>query len=134
MVDPLLVSIAAALAGRTVAAAASGSTSALRSLLDIVKKKFDRDPQAADALRAAQAEPDHSERVETLGAALSQAAEDDPEFAKQLFSLWDRAAKQLHADRGGVVNEISGSVGGHVVQARDITGGVSFGGPPRPGG
>lgn len=130
MADPLLVSIAVALADRVAVA----GTSALRSLFELVKKKFDRDPEATDALTAAQAEPDSNERVETLSAALSKAAQDDPEFATRMFSLWDRAAGELRADRGGVVNQVSGQVSGQVVQARDITGGVSFGSPPRQGG
>ena len=134
MVDPLLVSIAAALAGKTAAAAASGGAAALRALVDLVKKKFDRDPEAADALRAAQSEPDRHDRVETLSVALSRAAQDDPEFAQRMLTLWNRATNELRADHGSVVNQISGTVSGHVVQARDITGGVSFGSLPEPGG
>jgi multidrug resistance efflux pump len=132
MPDPILVAIAAALAGKAAVAAASGGASALRSMLDLVKRKFSTDPEAAKALDDAQAQPEDDGKIDALGAALDRAARDDPEFAQQLRSLWgqaqgDQAQVELIAHHDGVVNQVSGTVGGHVVQARDITGGVSLG-------
>lgn len=75
MLDPILVSIAAALAGK-------GAT----GLYELVKKKF-----AAD-----------------------------------LRAIWGHVLTQQRADNGGVVNGITGTVTGNVLQARDIEGGVSF--------
>jgi hypothetical protein len=130
MPDPFLVAIAAALAGKTAGAAASRGASAFRSLVSLVRRKFGTGSAAAASLDAAQAEPD-DEKVAALGEALETAARDDPEFAERLKSLWGQVQNELRADRGGVVNEVSGTVGGHAVQARDITGGVSFGEVPR---
>jgi hypothetical protein len=130
MPDPFLVAIAAALAGKTAGAAASRGASAFRSLMSLVRRKFETDGGGAEVLDAARAEPD-DEKVAALGAALEAAARDDPGFAEQLRSLWGQVQNELRADRGGVVNEVSGTVGGHAVQARDITGGVSFGEVPR---
>jgi hypothetical protein len=132
MPDPILVAIAAALAGKAAVAVASGGASALRSMLDVVKRKFSADPEAARALDDARAQPDDDEKIDALGTALDKAARADPGFAQQLHSLWGQAQwgqaqTELIADHGGVVNTVSGSVGGHVVQARDITGGVSLG-------
>ena len=131
MPDPVLVAIAAALAGKAAGSAASGGASALRSLLELVRKKFASRPEAEQALQAAQSVQERAENVDRLGAALAQAVEEDPRFGERLFSLWDRASTELSADRGGVINEVSGTVSGHVVQARDVTGGISFGEVPR---
>jgi hypothetical protein len=40
--------------------------------------------------------------------------------------VWREMTVAQQADRGGVVNQVSGNVSGKVVQARDIEGGVSF--------
>jgi len=131
MPDPVLVAIAAALAGKAAVTVASSGASALRSMFDLVKRKFAAEPGAANALEAARAEPEDSERIDALTRALEEATRRDPQFAEQLRALWGEARSEQRADRGGVINEVSGTVGGHVVQARDITGGVSFGEPPR---
>lgn len=133
MPDPVLVAIATALAGKAAASLASGGASALRSLVELVKVKFTGQPNAERALQAAQSDPGEA-NIDRLGAALAGAAEEDPRFDQQLRSLWDKATTELHADRGGVINDVSGTVRGHAVLARDIQGGVSFGNLPRQGG
>ena len=138
MPDPILVAIAAALAGKAAGAVAGGGGSALRSLVDLVRRRFAGDAEVLDAIEsdapgASDASDTTDERADVLVTALDRAATDDPEFAERLRTLWDQARTELHADRGGVVNEVSGTVSGHVVQARDVTGGISFGDAPRRG-
>jgi hypothetical protein len=133
MADPVLIAVATALAGKAAGAIASGGAAALRSLLDLVKAKFAGRPDAEQALQAAHDEPQRTENVDRLAAALEEVAAADPEFGEQLRSLWDRASAELHADHGGVINEVSGTVGGNVVQARDVAGSISFGNTPRQG-
>lgn len=115
MPDPILVSIAAALAGK-------GAT----GLYDLVKKKFAGSPQATRALDDVEGSPPDSPEVHALGEELTRAESSDPQFAADLRAMWGHVLTQQRADNGGVVNGITGTVSGNVLQARDIEGGVSF--------
>ncbi|MGH3858697.1 hypothetical protein [Actinokineospora sp.] len=113
MPEPVLVSIAAALAGKSV-----------MSLYDLVKRKFSARAEAKAALEAAEGAAPGSDEVKALAVELERAAAGDQVFSDELRSLW--VATQQHADNGAVNNQISGNVSGKVVQARDIEGNVSF--------
>lgn len=115
MPDPILVSIAAALAGK-------GAT----GLYDLVKKKFAGSPQALGCLDGAEGSPPDSPEVHALSEELAKAESLDPQFTADLRAIWGRVSTRQRADHGGVVNGITGTVGGNVLQARDIEGGVSF--------
>ncbi|HVV09156.1 hypothetical protein [Amycolatopsis sp.] len=108
MPEPILISIATAL-----------STKAATTLFELVKKKFSKDPKAAAELEAAS--PDKPETISAVAERLEAAGKEDPEFAAALRSEWSQ-----HAESGGVTNQVSGTVQGNVVQARDIQGGISF--------
>lgn len=113
MVEPIMTAVATALA-----------TKAATGLYDLVKKAFARNPKDAAALAAATgAEPD-SPQVAALAESLAAADAADPEFAATLRAEWARVSQ--HADHGGVTNQVSGTVTGNVVQARDIHGNISF--------
>lgn len=116
MVEPILVSIATALA-----------TKAAGSLYDLVRKAFTRHrPAAVAELEAAQGAAPESAPVRVLAERLAEVSAADPEFAGQLRAEWARVDVSQQADNGGVTNSITGSVTGKVVQARDIQGGISF--------
>lgn len=59
-------------------------------------------------------------------------------FAVEVRRLWAEIDGQRVGNYGNVVNKISGTATGHVAQARDVHGGISFGLPsaaprePRP--
>lgn len=111
MPEPILVSIAAALAAKSAT-----------SLYELVKRKFTGRKEATAALEAAENATPDSPQVATLAAHLAAAESEDPAFGVELRHTW----QQVNADHGGVVNQITGNVSGKVVQARDIEGGVSF--------
>lgn len=111
MPEPILVSIAAALA-----------TKSATSLYDLVKRRFAGHKEAEAALEAAGDSPPDSPDVATLAAHLAAAEVEDPAFGAALRRTW----QQVSASRGGVVNQITGNVSGKVVQARDIEGDISF--------
>lgn len=111
MPEPVLVSIAAALAAKSVA-----------SLYDLVKRRFAGRQDATAALEAAEGAAAGSPEVTTLATHLATAEADDPSFAAELRNTWQRVS----ADRGAVVNQISGAVTGKVLQARDIEGDITF--------
>jgi hypothetical protein len=110
--EPVLISIAAALASRTVV-----------GLYKLVKEKFADDHVATAALEAAEGAAGDSPQVRELSEKLAGAERADPEFAQRLHAEWERG---LHAETGGVVNEVSGDVQGNVLQAKDIHGDITF--------
>lgn len=111
MPEPILVSIAATLAAKTAT-----------SLYDLVKRRFAGRQDAEAALEAAEHTGPDSPEVATLATHLASSAAEDPTFGEELRNAWER----VNADRGAVINQITGNVSGRVVQARDIEGGVSF--------
>ncbi|GGM33964.1 hypothetical protein GCM10012275_01710 [Longimycelium tulufanense] len=58
---------------------------------------------------------------------MRRVAQQDPDFDRELRVLWEQARTELHARTGGVMNHVSGSVGGNIVQAGKIEGGITFG-------
>ncbi|WP_410675543.1 hypothetical protein [Amycolatopsis sp. cmx-4-68] len=115
MPEPVLVSMAAALAGRLV-----------MGVYDLVKAKFADDPQASAVLVAAEGAAEDSARVRELAETLEAKQAADPEFARQLHAEWQRSAVAQQAETGGVTNQVSGNVSGKVLQARDIHGDITF--------
>lgn len=113
--EPVLVSIAAAVAGRAVA-----------SLYQLIRAKFADDPDACAVLEAAEGAAADSQEVGELAAALKEKQGADPAFGERLREEWNRLTVEQNAEAGGVANQVSGQVGGNVVQARDIHGGISF--------
>lgn len=121
MPDPVMIAIASAIAGKTTEALTTGARNALDKLVALIRNRFSADHAAHEALTAGEPAP--------IAAHLERLAAQDPTFDQQLRTAWGQTATQLHAEHGGVVNEVSGNVAGNVVQARDITGGISFGAP-----
>ena len=113
--EPVLVSVAAAVAGRVVA-----------GLYNLVKARFADDPDASAVLVAAEGAAQDSPQVRELAEALEARQAADPAFGEQLRAEWERATVGQQAESGGVTNQISGSVGGNALQARDIDGDVTF--------
>jgi hypothetical protein len=132
--DPMMTAVAAAVAGKLTESLTVSAKTALANLVKLVRKRFTTDATAQQALTAAEQAPDDTDRITALASQLQRLAAADPEFAKQLRTLWSEAGTHLHAETGGVVNEVSGNVAGHVVQARDVQGGISFGTAPNRSG
>lgn len=112
MPDTILVEIAAALAAKM-----------SESLYDLVRNKFTGRKRALAVLEAADGAAPDSPPVAALADELEMAVAGDEQFARQLHAEWARIAPT----HGGVVNQISGTVTGNVVQARDIHGDIRFG-------
>lgn len=127
MADPMLVAVAAAVAGKITEAAAAGAKTALGNLIKLVRTRLARDDAAQAALAEAEQVPNDASRVTSLAAELGRLVKEDTKFAAQLRSTWSEARVYLQAQQDGTINQVSGAVSGHVVQARDIDGGVSFG-------
>jgi hypothetical protein len=111
MPEPILVSIAAALA-------AKGAT----GLYELVKRKFAKDPEAVAALEAASAAPDAPQPITALAERLHEAEVEDGEFAEALRTEWQK----LTITHGEVHNQVTGNVTGKVVQLRDVHGNINL--------
>ena len=109
MPEPMLVSIAASLASRAVA-----------GLYALVRAKFADDPAATAALTAAEGAAEDSPQVKELSEALERTVRADPAFGAEL------RAHHAVTQTGRVNNQISGTVHGTVVQAGDVTGGITI--------
>lgn len=126
--EDILASIALMVATKATEVLSEAGRAAFTALARLVKRRFQGSRSAQTALTEAEADPADGTRIESLREELAQAAAEDPAFDHELRRLWQDLALHLEAGGGGVVNNLSGPVGGNVVQARDIQGGISFGG------
>jgi hypothetical protein len=129
MPDPVISSVAAAVAGKAAEMAVQGGKDACAALVRLVRERFGRDKEATAALEMARRSPEDQAAVAGLALALERLAGADASFAARIQELWPRVAAELSASEGGVVNSATGSVGGHLMQARDVRvdGGLHFG-------
>jgi hypothetical protein len=136
MSDPLFSTIATAVASQAAELAVQGGKEACAALVRIIREHLRRDKAATSALEAARATPDDEAATARLALVLERMAADDEAFAAQLRALWPKAATELHASGGGVINSATGTVGGHLMQAQDVRveGDLRFGDIHRPDG
>lgn len=130
MTDPIMMSVATALAGKAADAAADGVRTSWAALVRLVRARLAADHAASAALRSAESGAAGEAPIHELAAALDRTALADPEFGARLRELWGPASAELAASEGGVVNSSTGTVGGHLIQARDLNvqGGLHLGG------
>lgn len=128
MVDEqFLTALATALAGKVAHGLSEAGRAAYQRLVRFVRGRFQADQAAEEALAAAEATPSDQERIDELRSALARLAADDPEFDAELRARWRELQPHLTAAAGGVINTITRELGGNVVQARDVQGGITFG-------
>ena len=134
MPDQVISSIAAVVAGKAAEAALQAGKSACAALVRLVRERFSRDKEATAALEAARGNPEDAVAISGLALVLERLVRTDADFGARIRELWPRAAAELSASEGGVVNSATGSVGGHLMQARDVQveGGLHFGDVQRP--
>jgi hypothetical protein len=125
--EEILAAVALTLATKSSEALAEGGRAVFAALARLVKRRFQGDDAAQTALVEAEADPADDARLQSLRGELEQAAAEDPAFDRELRRLWQDLTPYLQAGSDGVVNNLSGSVSGNVVQARDVQGGISFG-------
>ncbi len=116
MSELVLIEIAAALAAK-----------ATESLYELVRNKFKSRKAALAALDAAKGAAPDSPQVQALAEELSVAEAYDDQFKERLRAEWTAFQRYQGASSSGVANSIGGDVTGNVVQARDITGNITFG-------
>jgi hypothetical protein len=127
--DPVISAVAAAVAGQAAEAAIAGGKNACAVLIRLIRERFGRGTDASAALEQAQENPENEVAVAAVASALERLVAADASFAVRLRELWTQASLELSATDGGVTNSVTGSVGGHLMQARDlhVEGGLHFG-------
>ncbi|MQY22662.1 hypothetical protein [Nocardia macrotermitis] len=115
MIEPVLIAIANSLAGKATGA-----------LYDLVRKKFAASRHDTATLEAAAGVDERDPQIARLAEALERAETDDSEFGTRLRAEWAQVCGTVRSGDGAVTNDISGTVSGNAVQARDIQGGINF--------
>ncbi|QUQ71657.1 hypothetical protein [Kutzneria sp. CA-103260] len=120
--DPILVSIAGAVAKEVVPAGAK----ALGQLVQRVKEKFANDRNAELVLASARKAPDNEAVVDMLAQVLDNAEQADPGFGAELRTLWETARAEITVTNGGdvITNTFTGNVTGTMFQVGKIKGGI----------
>jgi hypothetical protein len=129
----MISAIAVALVARVADGVAEGGKAAIEALTGSVRRKFENHDAARSALADAAADPANDIKMGVLRQELAAAANEDRAFDANLRDIWRDVLSHLDASDGGMVNIISGTVHGNVVQARDVHGGITFGIPGRDG-
>lgn len=124
MTDPVMTGITVALVNKAIDGLSEAGKAAFAALRKLVRRKLAARESSKTALERAEAEPDEDAYRLAVTEALTRAAAEDRLFAAQVQQLWRAVQEAKHA--GAVRNSVSGTVSGHVVQVRDIRGGVSF--------
>lgn len=120
VLDPIMQSLASALAGQAASTLTAAGKKALEMVRDLVSRKAADDPRTHAALEAAEdREPDHP-KVKALAKRLDQLAAQDPAFGQELRAAGEVLHEELSATTGGVVNKNSG-------QANTVVQGHTFG-------
>jgi hypothetical protein len=125
-VDPLMVAAATTLVSWTTTELAQGGRQAVSALVDFLRDRFRREPEACQVIDGLLHQPS-PDAAHPLAVLLDREARRDPAFGAEFQARWERTNATV-AGPDGVANSISGDVSGPVVQARDVHGGISFGG------
>jgi hypothetical protein len=134
MADPVMVTAVAALVSWATTELAEGGRSAVQSLISYVRERFRHRPVEQAVVDVAFREQPTPATVSRLADLLERETAADPAFGEEFRSRWARLHMVVTGEQGAVVNSVSGDVSGSVVQARDVHGGINFGGgPPAPG-
>lgn len=125
--DPLMLAAATTLVAWATTELAHGARSAVSGLTEFLRHRFHHEQAAEQTLELALRHPT-ADTVQRLAALLEQETLRDPAFDAELRERFAKVQAIVAANQGDVTNTVSGDVSGSVVQARDVHGGISFGG------
>lgn len=119
---PMLVSALSKLLDSAAGEAGKQAWTALKGVLDrhrSTRETLDADPAGTAPTTA----PQTPEQVSALADTLARLAGTDPSLAADL-AAWHTSVSGTGS--GDAVNTVTGTVHGNVLQARDVSGGISF--------
>jgi hypothetical protein len=133
MID-LVGEIASAIASGAGGAFGAKGAETVEHLISALREKLRGNPAARGALEISIENPADMAAGGRFLALLRDHTAKDAEFRAWLADTWSEVRPALEADASHSANLISGTVHGHVVQARDVHGGIHLGpadqGPP----
>lgn len=118
------MAVAAAIAGRTAEVLTEDAKRALSRIVHRIREKFHGRPADLAKLAEAQNNPG-SDRIAALARAIDQASAEDPQFARDIKSLWAQVNTTVTTAENGVTNVFQGNAS-KVVQLRDIHGDLNI--------
>ncbi|MGQ5262888.1 hypothetical protein ACTWLT_19330 [Micromonospora sp. ZYX-F-536] len=127
MDDPLMLAAATTLVAWTTTELAQGARSAVSGLTEFLRHRFRHEQAAEQTVEVALRHPT-ADTVQHLAALLEQETLRDPAFDAEFLARFAKVQAIVAANQGDVTNTVSGDVSGSVAQARDVHGGISFGG------
>jgi Mn-containing catalase len=127
MTDDLANEIVTALASGAGNSLAAEGVRALGRLIAALRDKFRSEPQSRGMLEIAIEAPDDSDARQNLASLLRERCFEDPDFREWLEALWTPMSQDLAVDQSRASNVVHGEVRGHVVQSRDVLGGIRIG-------
>lgn len=129
MSDPLLDSVAAALAGQAVTALSAAGKKALNAIRDLVRRKSEDDEEMRAALTAAEDRDAGEPEIKALAERLDREAANDAELAELLRSAGTTVHQEVTDNSKSGDNRVSNEFSGtakNVIQAGDIHGGLTL--------
>ncbi|GAA4608402.1 hypothetical protein BJY16_006825 [Actinoplanes octamycinicus] len=130
--DPISLAIAGAVAAKGAEMAVQQTPDAWRRFVAFVRDRLSREDRGAELLTAAEADQ-KPVVVEALAEEITRLRQADPTFDRALQQQWTAITVAPQTRSNQATNIVTGSVGGHLVQATEISGGVSFGPAERTG-
>ncbi|MEH0934026.1 hypothetical protein [Micromonospora psammae] len=127
MDDPLMLAAATTLVAWATTELAQEARSAVAGLTEFLRHRFRNEQAAQQTVEVALRHPT-ADMVQRLAALLEQETLRDPAFDAELRERFAKVEAIMAANQGNVTNTVSGDVSGSMVQARDVHGGISFGG------
>jgi hypothetical protein len=103
-----------------------------QAVANFVRARLTKSTAAATAIERASAHPDDENQVRLVTHYLTQALTQDPGFHQQLEEMIQELGLRADIDKSNSQNINLGSVGGHLVQVRDIHGGLQIGSTEKP--
>ncbi|MEV6370168.1 hypothetical protein AB0L86_25105 [Micromonospora musae] len=131
MDDSLMLAAATTLVAWATTELAQGARSAVSGLTEFLRHRFRHEQAALQTVEVALRHPT-TDPVQRLAALLERETLRDPAFDAEFRARFAQVEAIVAANPGDVTNTVSGDVSGPLVQARDVHGGISFGGDSRP--
>jgi hypothetical protein len=125
MTDPILDSLATALAGQAITALGAAGGKAVQKVRELLRRRSEEDPETQAALEAAEQPSAGQPEIRALAERLDRVAEQEPELGEQLRAEGATVHKEISSSGNSVVNENSGNVD-KLIQARDIHGSITL--------
>ncbi|WBC06991.1 hypothetical protein [Micromonospora sp. WMMA1947] len=124
--DPISLAIAAGIATKGTEIAVGRGAEKWSQLVAAVRKRLIGDLDGSALLAKAESEGLSSPEIDLLAKLIDSAQSEDATFQSTLQENWGQLVQVQHSDER-VTNIMSGKAGGHVVQAGEISGGLSMG-------